>query len=222
MDKEKLPLIQTIGTEEFWESAGLLDFETVRKELRGLIKFIVDEEGGKNPIYTNLMDEVLEINEGKGMYEAYTFEDYKLKVNRYIEKNRDAIVIHKLRNNIPLTALDYEVLEKIFIGELGTAEDYQREFKDTPFGLLVRRIAKLEYEAATAAFSEFINDQSLNQGQIVFVKKVIDYIAQNGYIDNVSELVKPPFDKPQSFVKLFDGAKQKSWWRQSQGLRIMR
>ncbi|WP_339312736.1 DEAD/DEAH box helicase family protein [Paenibacillus sp. FSL M7-0896] len=207
--KEKLPLIQTIGTEEFWESAGLLDFETVRKELRGLIKFIVDEEGGKNPIYTNLMDEVLEINEGKGMYEAYTFEDYKLKVNRYIEKNRDAIVIHKLRNNIPLTALDYEVLEKIFIGELGTAEDYQREFKDTPFGLLVRRIAKLEYEAATAAFSEFINDQSLNQGQIVFVKKVIDYIAQNGYIDNVSELVKPPFDKPQSFVKLFDGAKQK-------------
>ncbi|WP_342476867.1 DEAD/DEAH box helicase family protein [Paenibacillus sp. FSL H7-0350] len=207
--KEKLPLIQTIGTEEFWESAGLLDFETVRKELRGLIKFIVDEEGGKNPIYTNLMDEVLEINEGKGMYEAYTFEDYKLKVNRYIEKNRDAIVIHKLRNNIPLTALDYEVLEKIFTGELGTAEDYQREFKDTPFGLLVRRIAKLEYEAATAAFSEFINDQSLNQGQIVFVKKVIDYIAQNGYIDNVSELVKPPFDKPQSFVKLFDGAKQK-------------
>lgn len=94
-------------------------------------------------------------------------------MNRYIEKNRDAIVIHKLRNNIPLTALDYEVLEKIFTGELGTAEDYQREFKDTPFGLLVRRIAKLEYEAATAAFSEFINDQSLNQGQIVFVKKLL-------------------------------------------------
>lgn len=143
------------------------------------------------------------------MYEAYTFEDYKLKVNRYIEKNRDNLVIHKLRNNIPLTELDYEALEKIFTGELGTAEDYQREFKDTPFGLLVRKIAKLEYSAATAAFSEFINDQSLNQGQIVFVKKVIDYIVQNGYIDNVSELIKPPFDKPQSFVKLFDGTKQR-------------
>jgi type I restriction enzyme R subunit len=206
--RDKLTLIQTLGTEEFWESAGLLDFEMVRKELRSLIKFIVDE-GGKNPIYTNLADEVLEIHEGKAMYEAYTFEDYKLKVNRYIEQNRDSIVIHKLRNNIPLTALDYEALEKIFTGELGTVEDYQREFKGTPFGLLVRKIAKLEYEAATAAFSEFINDQSLNQGQIVFVKKVIDYIVQNGYIDNVSELIRPPFDKPQSFVKLFDGAKQK-------------
>ncbi|MGN7764870.1 DEAD/DEAH box helicase family protein [Paenibacillus sp. 22594] len=206
--RDKITLIQTIGTDEFWDSANLLNFEQVRKELRSLIKFIVDE-GGKNPIYTNLADEVLEVHEGKAMYEAYTFEDYKLKVNRYIEKNRDNLVIHKLRNNIPLTVLDYEALEKIFTGELGTAEDYKREFKDTPFGLLVRKIAKLEYEAATAAFSEFINDQSLSQGQIVFVKKVIDYVVQNGYIDNVSELIKPPFDKPQSFVKLFDGTKQR-------------
>jgi len=73
----------------------------------------------------------------------------------------------------------------------------------------VRKIAKLDYNAATEAFSEFINDQSLNREQIVFVKKVIDYIVQNGYIENVSELMKPPFDKPQSFVRLFDGAKQK-------------
>jgi type I restriction enzyme R subunit len=57
--------------------------------------------------------------------------------------------------------------------------------------------------------SEFINDQLLSQVQIVFVKKVIDYIVQNGYIDNVSELRKPPFDKPQSFIKLFDGTKQR-------------
>jgi type I restriction enzyme, R subunit len=122
--REKLTLIQTIGTDEFWDSANILNFEKVRKELRSLIKFIVDE-GGKNPIYINLADEVLEIHEGKAMYEAYTFEDYILKVNRYIKKNRDNLVIYKLRNNIPLTSLDYEALEKILTVELGTAEDYQ-------------------------------------------------------------------------------------------------
>jgi len=206
--KEKLQLINTIGTDEFWENSNLLNFEKVRMELRSLVKFIVDE-GGRNPVYTNLADEILTISEGKAMYQAYDFENYKLKVNRYIEQNRDTLAIHKLRNNIPLTALDYESLEKIFTGELGTAEDYKREFQDTPFGLLVRKIAKLEYEAAIVAFSEFINDESLSQGQIVFVKKVIDYIVQNGYIDNVAELTKPPFDKPQSFVKLFDGTKQR-------------
>ncbi|MCC2684943.1 MAG: helicase, type site-specific restriction-modification system restriction subunit, partial [Paenibacillaceae bacterium] len=206
--KEKLELIHTIGTDEFWENADVLNFEKVRVELRDLVKFIVDE-GGRNPVYTNLKDEVLAFREGGAMAPHYDFESYKLKVNRYIEQNRDALAIHKLRNNIPLTALDYESLERIFTGEVGTAEDYKRELQDTPFGLLVRRVAKLEYEAATAAFSEFINDASLSQGQIVFVKKVIDYVVQNGYIDSVAELTKPPFDKPQSFIKLFDGAKQR-------------
>jgi type I restriction enzyme R subunit len=204
--KVKLELIKMISTDEFWQSSDSVNFEKVRVELRDLIKFIVDE--GRHPVYTNLKDEVLEVKEGETLYQAYDFEDYKLKVNRYIEQNRENLAIHKLRNNIPLTAVDYENLEHIFTGELGTLEDYKREFHDTPFGLLVRKIAKLDYEAASAAFSEFINDQSLNQAQIVFVKKVIDYVVQNGYIENVSELTKPPFDKPRSFIKLFDGSKQ--------------
>jgi Type I site-specific restriction-modification system, R (restriction) subunit and related helicases len=206
--KEKLEFIKTVATDEFWQSSDILDFEKVRVELRDLIKFIIDE-GKRNPIYTNLADEVLMVKEGEGLEPAYDFEDYKLKVNRYVENNRDQMAIYKLRNNIPLTALDYESLEHIFTGELGSAEDYKREFQDTPFGLLVRKIAKLDYNAATAAFSEFINDQALSQAQIVFVKKVIDYIVKNGYIENPAELMKPPFDKPQSLMKLFDASKQK-------------
>ena len=205
--KEKIELINTIATDEFWQNSDLLNFEKVRAELRSLIKFII-EEGGRSPIYTNLADDILAFKEGVGLDPAYDFEDYKLKVSRYIEWNRDNIAIHKLRNNIPLTALDYKSLEQILTGELGTIEDYNREFQDTPFGLLVRKIAKLEYEAASAAFSEFINDESLSQAQIVYVKKIIDYVVQNGYIENVSELMKPPFDKPQSFIKLFDGTRQ--------------
>jgi type I restriction enzyme R subunit len=180
----------------------------VRVELRSLVKFIVDE-GTRNSIYTNLADELLMVKEGEGVDPAYTFEDYKLKVNRYIEQNKEHIAIHKLRNNIVLTAMDYKSLEHILTGELGTLEDYKREYQDTPFGLLVRKIAKMEYEAALVAFSEFIDDQSLTQAQIVFVKKVIDYVVQNGYIDNVTALMNPPFDKPQSFIKLFDGFKRK-------------
>ena len=206
--REKLELIKAIATAEFWQNSDILSLEKVRLELRSLIKFII-EEGGQKPVYTNLADDILEIKEGKGMEPAYTFEDYKLKVNRYIEEHRDHIAIYKLRSNIPLTATDYKDLERVLTGELGTAEDYRREFRDTPFGLLVRKIVKLDYEAASMAFSEFINDQSLSQLQIVFVKKVIDYIVLNGYIENVSELMKPPFDKPQSFIRLFDGSRQK-------------
>lgn len=88
--------------------------------------------------------------------------------------------------------------------ELGNKEDYEWEFGDTPFGLLIRRIAKLNHEAAMEAFSAFINDQALNQKQIAFVNKIIAHVELNRYMENVAELTKPPFDKPVSFIKLFD------------------
>lgn len=40
------------------------------------------------------------------------------------------------------------------------------------------------------------------------MKKIVDYVEQNGYIENITELMKPPFDKPMSFVKLFDSKRQ--------------
>lgn len=206
--KEKLPLIREIGTDAFWEAKDLLLFEKVRKELRDLIQFL--EEGEKkHQIITKLTDPVTEQQEGVQMEAAYDFEDYRAKVNRYVNDHGDTLAIHKLTHNIPLSQGDYQELERILTSELGSREDYVREFGDTPFGLLIRKIAKLDHEAAMAAFSTFINDQSLNQKQIAFVHKVIQHIELNGYMENPAELTKPPFDKPISFLKLFDAKTRK-------------
>lgn len=99
-------------------------------------------------------------------------------------------------HNLPLDRQNYDELERILTKELGNSEDYKREYGDTPFGLLVRKIAKLDHESAMNAFSEFINDSSLNQKQIAFIHKIIMHIENNGYIDDVKILMKPPFDKP--------------------------
>lgn len=206
--KAKLPLINQVAGDQFWSSATLLSLETVRRELRDLMKFIVDDGPQQQPVITNLYDPVLERTEGRVMEAAYDYGDYKIKVNRYIESHRDTLAIEKLRTNRRLTQTEFAVLEKILKQELGTPADYQKAFGDTPLGLLVRKIAKLDHTAAMAAFSTFIDDQSLNQQQIVFVNKVIDYVEQNGYLENVTELMKPPFDKPLSFGKLFDASKQ--------------
>ena len=206
--KEKLPLIREIGTDAFWEAKNLLLFEKVRKELRNLIQFL-DEGEKKHQIITKLTDPVTEQQEGVQMEAAYDFEDYRAKVNRYVNDHGDTLAIHKLTHNIPLSQGDYQELERILTSELGSREDYVREFGDTPFGLLIRKIAKLDHEAAMDAFSAFINDQSLNQKQIAFVHKVIQHIELNGYMENPAELTKPPFDKPISFLKLFDAKTQK-------------
>ena len=58
------------------------------------------------------------------------------------------------------------------------------------------------------AFSTFINDASLNQKQIAFFHKIINHVEKNGYMEDIKELQKPPFDKPVSFIKLFDAKRR--------------
>lgn len=206
--KRNMALIHTIYTEELWNANDILKFENIRIVLREQIKFIIDEGSEQTDIITNLQDIVIDRKEGSVLEPAYDFEDYRLKVNRYIEENKDHLAIWKLRHNIKLETGDYETLKNIFTKELGNEQDYQREFGETPLGLLIRKIAKLDYDAAMKVFSEFINDESLNQQQIVFVKKIIDYVVQNGYMESITELMKPPFDKPVNFMNLFDSKKQ--------------
>lgn len=136
---------------------------------------------------------------------AKTLKSIQITLAARLEKfNLESLAGLKLTHNIPLAMGDYQELERVLTSELGSKEDYAREFGDTPFGLLIRKIAKLDHEAAMQAFSAFINDQSLNQKQIAFVNKIINHIELNGYMENVAELTKPPFDKPISFIKLFD------------------
>ena len=198
----KLPVIREVNTDAFWEANDILAFERVREELRGLIKFL--DNPIRNPIVTRLTDPVIAKSEGVVLETPYDFEDYKQKVNRYVTEHGDTMAIYKLTHNIRLSSGDYEELERILTSELGSREDYEREYRDTPFGLLIRRIAKLDHEAAMEAFSQFINDAALNQRQIEFVHKIINHIEQNGYMEDITDLMKPPFDKPVSFIKLFD------------------
>ena len=153
---------------------------------------------------TILNDPVTSQSEGEALGAAYDFEDYRKKVNRYVEEHKDEPAIYKLNHNLPLTKSDYDELERVLTQELGSSDDYKREYGDTPFGLLVRKITKLDHESAMSAFSTFINDQSLNQQQIAFIHKIITHIENNGYIEDVKILMKPPFDKPFSFIKMFD------------------
>lgn len=201
--QKKLTQIKEVQTEEFWKDINILTLEHMRKELRDLMQFLND--GVHRPkIFTNLEDSVMNQREGETLDAAYDFEDYRKKVNRYVEEHKNDEVIYKLNHNLPLMQEDYQELERILTQELGNSEDYKREYGDTPFGLLVRKIAKLDHESAMAAFSTFINDSSLNQQQIAFILKVINHIENNGYIEDIKILMKPPFDKPYSFIKMFD------------------
>jgi type I restriction enzyme, R subunit len=194
------PIIEKVLTEEFWESADIFELERVREALRDLIKFIEKE---KQKIYfTNFKDQVLEVKENGPIFHSNDLQNYKKKVHHYLQEHRDQLAIHKLRNNKQLTEQDLKSLESILWNELGTKEDYKKDFGDTPVAKLVRQIVGLDPQAANEAFSEFLSNEKLNIYQSRFVKLIVDYVVKNGIMDK-RVLQQDPFKSVGSIVELF-------------------
>ncbi len=193
-------LILKVQTNEFWDNADIFDYEIVRKALRDLLQFI---EGIKREIYyTDFTDEILEVQEKPGEFSVNDLQNYRKKVNQYLKEHRDDIAVYKIRNNKEITESDLKHLENILWYEIGTKEDYHKEFGDEPLLRLVSRIVGLEPAAANEAFSEFLTDKDLNSNQMEFVKLIINYIVKNGVMDK-EVLNEHPFNKYGNVVQLF-------------------
>ncbi|KGX90038.1 MULTISPECIES: DEAD/DEAH box helicase family protein [Pontibacillus] len=197
---EQQPIINKVLTEEFWESADIFELESVREALRDLIKFIEKEK--QKMYFTNFKDQVLEVKESGPIFHANDLQNYKKKVHHYLQQHRDQLAIHKLRNNKQLTDQDLKSLEDILWNELGTKEDYKKDFGDTPVTKLVRQVVGLDPQAANDAFSEFLSTENLNIQQSRFVKLIVDYVVRNGVMDK-KVLQQDPFKSVGSIVELF-------------------
>ena len=137
------------------------------------------------------------------MYNTNDLKNYRKKVEHYLNSHKDDLAIFKLRNNKKLTKQDVETLESIMWNELGTNADYEKEFGNMPVGKLVRKLVGLDRQAANEAFSEFLNNESLNMNQIHFVNLIVDYVVANGLIEDNRILQEDPFRTVRSIATLF-------------------
>ncbi|HHV43414.1 MAG TPA: hypothetical protein GXX57_01925 [Firmicutes bacterium] len=193
-------IIAEVQTEQFWTGVDLLQLEQVRESLRELIRFI--EHDASRIYYTNLTDEILSVQENVGEFGSSELQSYRKKVNQYLRENKNHLSIHKLRTNKPLSEEDFLALEQILWHEVGTKEDYEREFGNTPLTVLVLQVVGLDQETANEAFSEFLNDHNLDSRQIRFVKTIVDYVVKNGVIEKKA-LQEEPFRSIGSIVDVF-------------------
>lgn len=193
-------LITEIQDKYFWEKSSIKNLEDVRLALRELIKFIEKEK--RNIYYTNFEDDVIEQVSGKAIFDVNDLQSYKEKVNHYIKEHKNHVAVYKLYHNKPLTNNDVELLEEVLWKELGTKEQYEKNYPQKPVTVLVREILGLDKPSVNEAFSEFLTEGRLNPQQIDFVKKIIEYISQNGLLDK-KELQRDPFRQYGSITKLF-------------------
>lgn len=194
-------ILEEVQKPDFWDDATILDMDAVRDAMRELIQYI---DKVRRPVfYTEFEDTIIEKKDGEPIYATTKTEGYKKKVEAYLKAHQDNIAIYKLRHNKKLTAGDMETLEKILWKELGSREDYEKEYGQTPVGRLVRRIAGVDREELNKAFSEFLSEEKLNINQIRFVRLIIDYIAVNGNIEDNTVFTRDPFKTAGSIMTLF-------------------
>lgn len=196
----KSDLIQRILHTRYVEDAGISEFEHIREELRNLMKYIPSVSVRYD---TNFTDDILSVEWNESELESDDLRNYRAKAEYYVRQHQDNIVIVKLKNNKPLSESDVEVLEKILWSEVGTKDDYHREYGDKPLGEFVREIVGLDMNAAKEAFAEFLNSTSLDSRQIYFVNQIVEYIVHNGLLKDFSVLQEPPFTDRGSVVEVF-------------------
>lgn len=201
MVKQQEALIYRVQTNEYWDEADIFDHEEVRKALRDLIKFIDSQSG--EIYYTGFKDEIIGSVENSGNYSLNDMQNYRKKVNNYLVEHQNDLVVYKLRNNKSLKQKDIKYLEKILWQELGTKDDYEKEFGDEPLLKLVSKLVGLDPQAANDAFSDFLSDQSLTINQMEFVKLVVNYMIENGSLDK-HVLTEHPFNKRGNVTHLFE------------------
>lgn len=194
-------VIERVQTTEFWDGANILELDTVRIAMRDLLQYL--DKLRRKIYYTDFTDTIIDVTEGKPIYDSNDLKDYRKKVEFYLKEHSGNISVHKLRNNKKLSEQDLRALEKILWEELGSKADYEKEYGDTPIGRLVRRIVGVDRSVVNEAFSEFLSEERLNVNQIRFVKLIVDYIVVNGNIDDNKVLMEEPFRSVGSITTLF-------------------
>lgn len=193
-------LINKILHTDYFDNAGVNDFEFIRERLRNLMKYLPHD----GQIYnTNFDDEILAVEWNDADLENDDLQNYHEKVAYYLHSHLDEGAIAKLRGNIPLTKSDVDELESLLWNQLGSKNEYEIECGNKPLGEFVREIVGMDMRAAKEAFAEYLNDVSLDSRQIYFVNQIVEYIVQNGVMKDLSVLQEPPFTDKGSIVEVF-------------------
>jgi len=194
MVKEQLPLLQDLQSDEWWQDVTAPMLENVRKRIRALVKLI--EKQKRKPIYTDFEDQLGgETNvDLPGFATPDSFERFRSKTRQFLRDHEDALAIHKLRMNDPLTKADLQELERMLAASgLARPEHLQKaKAESNGLGLFVRSLVGLDREAAKQALGGFLAGKTLSANQIEFVNLIVDHLTEHGAM-NPELLYESPF-----------------------------
>lgn len=202
--KKSLPLLEAVRTDEYWQDITLDMLEEIREKMRDLIQYI--DSGAKKVVYTSFADAVDSfVKDPSPLYSGIDLSQYRKRMDKLLEANRNHLTINKIRRLIPVTEKDLKELDRLlfegkeserelFVRLYGDKPRVQFEIENPPISLLIRSIVGLEREDVERKLAEYINRSSFNTQQIAFVNTLVEFFVRDGYVP-VGSLYEPPFDQ---------------------------
>lgn len=193
----QMELILAIQQDSWWQDVTLPMLEEVRIKLRNLAQF-ADRTTTIPDVFTNFEDELGEATSNTDLVKAdASLAEYRKRVQRFFNDNKDHLTIRRLRNNEPVSRADVQALEDILFSNNGplTREDYQKVYGNCPLGLLVRSTVGLSRRAAKEALADFFSKSSLLPDQLTFLDQIVDYLVRNGTMEP-----QALFDRPFTHI----------------------
>ena len=202
----KMPVLRALQDDSFWTDASLFTLEELRNDLRCLVRYLDPDK--KKVVYTDFEDTFDgDVKEHYLLgYPVTNLDAYRKRMRKFLQENRQSIVIHKLTHNAPITRGELEELEHMLFAQsdLNDREQYTRAFGEQPLGTLVRSLLGLDVQAARAVFADFLQTPGLNTAQIRFIDLIIRSLTVNGFIEP-AQLFELPFTEVYSGgLSLFD------------------
>jgi len=192
--KAKESLIRAMLKDEYWSSVTLPELESMRIELRDLVRFVDKEE--KRTIYTNLTDTFTGTfaEEDASIYASFTSADYRRRMENLIHQHKNDLVVQKIRTAQPITTEEANRLNDIFFSEsrIQNKETYLKALDGKPLTELIRRSLGLDQEAANSIFNEFAKTHNVTTEQFYVLELLINSYISNGIVEK-DMLYESPF-----------------------------
>jgi type I restriction enzyme R subunit len=210
----RIDTIRKVQKTQFWENESLDSLESVRTELRDLIKLL--EETRKTKKFIIDIEDPYETVEGGEDIIIQT--TYKQRVIDYLAQHTDNPTLRKIQDFEQLTSADFAELERVFFEELGTREEYNELAEGHPYknnvAAFIRVINGIDRKKALQIYQNFIEDNNLTSEQELYLKNILDYVSVNGDIETRNFMEYPlkalnwRVTFGDNFVKLKDFVKQ--------------
>ena len=192
--RAQMVLIQSIGTDEWWEDVTVTMLDEVRKKLRLLIKLLPKSE--RPIVYTDFDDSITGADtvDLPLVTAGLDYERFKTKTRDFLKAHEDRLAVYKLRTNKPITPTDVAELEVILLEQAAGDKHLIDQAKEATggLGLFVRSLLGLERGAAMEAMADFLNEQNATASQLEFAKLMVNYLTVDGVITK-ERLYDSPF-----------------------------